>query len=49
VIRELEGEPRVSAEFARFVGAVEVDRSDPRSVIEYLVDYSRVLAGGERP
>jgi pimeloyl-ACP methyl ester carboxylesterase len=27
---------------------VEVDWSDPESVIEYLVDYSRVLAGGRR-
>jgi pimeloyl-ACP methyl ester carboxylesterase len=26
-----------------------VDRSDPGSVIEHLVDYSRVLAGGQRP
>jgi pimeloyl-ACP methyl ester carboxylesterase len=28
---------------------VEVDWSDPESVIEYLVDYWRVLAGEERP
>jgi pimeloyl-ACP methyl ester carboxylesterase len=41
--------PPPTAEFARFVGAVEVDWSDARSVIEYLVDYWRVLAGGERP
>jgi pimeloyl-ACP methyl ester carboxylesterase len=34
--------------FGRFVGAVEVDWSDALSVIEYLVDYWRVLAGGER-
>jgi pimeloyl-ACP methyl ester carboxylesterase len=26
-----------------------VDWSDPDSVIDYLVDYSRVLAGGRRP
>ena len=33
----------------RFVATAEVDWSDAESVIEYLVDYSRVLAGGERP
>ena len=43
------GLPPPSAEFARFVATVEVDWSDPESVIEYLVDYSRVLAGGQRP
>jgi pimeloyl-ACP methyl ester carboxylesterase len=41
--------PPPTAEFGRFVTAVEVDWSDPHSVIEYLVDYWRVLAGGERP
>jgi pimeloyl-ACP methyl ester carboxylesterase len=41
--------PPASAEFASFVAAVEVDWSDSESVIEYLVDYSRVLAGGQRP
>jgi pimeloyl-ACP methyl ester carboxylesterase len=35
--------------YARFVATVEVDWSDAESVIEYLVDYSRVLAGGQRP
>jgi pimeloyl-ACP methyl ester carboxylesterase len=39
--------PPPSAEFARF--AAHVDWSDRDSVIEYLVDYSRVLAGSERP
>ena len=29
--------------------SAEVDWSDAESVIEYLVDYSRVLAGGQRP
>ncbi|HZC13375.1 MAG TPA: alpha/beta fold hydrolase [Thermoleophilaceae bacterium] len=38
-----------TAEFGRFVTTVEVDWSDPESVIEYLVDYWRVLAGEERP
>ena len=28
--------------------AVEVDWSSPESVTEYLVDYSRVLAGNQR-
>jgi pimeloyl-ACP methyl ester carboxylesterase len=41
--------PPPTQEFARFVTAVEVDWLDPGSVIEYLVDYWRVLAGGERP
>jgi pimeloyl-ACP methyl ester carboxylesterase len=41
--------PPPTQEFARFVAAVEVDWLDPGSVIEYLVDYSRVLAGGARP
>ena len=40
--------PPSTAEFGRFVATVAVDWSDPESVIEYLVDYSRVLAGGER-
>ncbi len=35
--------------FGRFVASVEVDWSDPGSVIEYLVDYLRMLAGEERP
>ncbi|MGH3141937.1 MAG: alpha/beta fold hydrolase, partial [Gaiellales bacterium] len=34
--------------YARFLATAEVDWSDQESVIEYLVDYSRVLAGGER-
>jgi pimeloyl-ACP methyl ester carboxylesterase len=41
--------PPPTAEFGRFVTTVEVDWSDPESVIEYLVDYSRMLAGEERP
>jgi pimeloyl-ACP methyl ester carboxylesterase len=40
--------PPPTEEFTRFAAAVEVDWSDPESVIEYLVDYSRVLAGGQR-
>ena len=38
--------PAPTEEFSRFVRAREVDWSDPESVIEYLVAYSRVLAGG---
>jgi pimeloyl-ACP methyl ester carboxylesterase len=40
--------PPPTPEFGRFVATAEVDRSNPDSVIEYLVDYSRILAGGER-
>jgi pimeloyl-ACP methyl ester carboxylesterase len=41
--------PASSEEYMRFVGSAEADWSDSGSVIEYLVEYSRVLAGGERP
>ncbi len=41
--------PPPSEAFGRFVTSVEVDWTDPESVIRYLVDYSRVLAGGRRP
>jgi pimeloyl-ACP methyl ester carboxylesterase len=41
--------PAPTAEFGRFVTTVEVNWSDPKSVIEYLVGYWRVLAGGARP
>jgi pimeloyl-ACP methyl ester carboxylesterase len=50
--RALPGErelPPPTEEFTRFVRTAEVDWSDAESVIEYLVDYSRVLAGGRRP
>jgi len=40
--------PSPTARFTQFVSTVEVDWSDPESVIDYLVDYSRVLAGGQR-
>jgi pimeloyl-ACP methyl ester carboxylesterase len=46
VQREL---PPPTEAFGRFVSTARVDWSDADSVIEYLVDYSRVLAGGERP
>jgi pimeloyl-ACP methyl ester carboxylesterase len=41
--------PPPSDAFARFVATAEVDWSDAGSVIDYLVAYWRVLAGGERP
>jgi pimeloyl-ACP methyl ester carboxylesterase len=41
--------PPPGAELTRFMATAEVDWSDAGSVIEYLVAYSRVLAGGERP
>jgi pimeloyl-ACP methyl ester carboxylesterase len=41
--------PPSTDEFEGFVSTATVDRSDPDSVIEYLVDYSRVLAGSRRP
>ena len=43
------GLPPPTEDFGRFVATVEVDWSDAESVIEYLVGYSRVLNGGERP
>jgi pimeloyl-ACP methyl ester carboxylesterase len=41
--------PPPTAEFGRFVSTATVDWSDAESVIEYLVGYARVLAGGRRP
>ncbi|MGI5451707.1 alpha/beta fold hydrolase [Streptomyces sp. CA-249302] len=41
--------PPPSEEFMRFVSSAELDWSQTASVIDYLVDYSRVLAGGRRP
>jgi pimeloyl-ACP methyl ester carboxylesterase len=43
------GLPPPTEEFGRFLATAEVDWSDPESVVEYVVDYSRVLAGGQRP
>src|SRR5829696_2273070 len=40
------GLPPPTDEFARFVTTAEVDWSDAELVIDYLVDYLRVLAGG---
>jgi pimeloyl-ACP methyl ester carboxylesterase len=44
--RELPGS---TEELRRFLASLQVDWSDAASVIEYLVDYSRVLAGAKRP
>jgi pimeloyl-ACP methyl ester carboxylesterase len=41
--------PPPTEDFGRFLTSTEADWSDAESVIEYLVDYSRVLAGGQRP
>jgi pimeloyl-ACP methyl ester carboxylesterase len=41
--------PPPTEEFGRFVSTAKVDWSDADSMIEYLVDYARVLAGGRRP
>jgi pimeloyl-ACP methyl ester carboxylesterase len=41
--------PPPTTEFGRFASTAVVDWSDPESVVEYLVDYARVLAGGRRP
>ena len=46
VDREL---PPATERYQRFLASAEVDWSDEASVIEYLVGYARVLAGGERP
>jgi pimeloyl-ACP methyl ester carboxylesterase len=43
------GLPPPSEEFGRFVATATPDWSAPESVIGYLVDYARVLAGGLRP
>jgi pimeloyl-ACP methyl ester carboxylesterase len=50
--RALPGErelPPPSDEFGRFVSTAAADWSDTESVIDYLVGYSRMLAGGRRP
>ena len=41
--------PPPTAAFARFATAARVDWSDAESVVEYLVAYSRMLTGDERP
>jgi pimeloyl-ACP methyl ester carboxylesterase len=41
--------PPPAPEYGRFVSSESVDWSDRESVVDYLVAYGRVLAGGERP
>jgi pimeloyl-ACP methyl ester carboxylesterase len=41
--------PPPTGRYRRFVESGRVDWSDEASVVEYLVEYERVLAGGERP
>jgi pimeloyl-ACP methyl ester carboxylesterase len=41
--------PPPTDEFMRFVTTTQIDRTNAASTIEYLVAYSRMLAGGERP
>jgi pimeloyl-ACP methyl ester carboxylesterase len=41
--------PPPTGKFSRFVADADVDWSNPESVIAYLVDYSRILAGESRP
>src|SRR4051794_12459937 len=43
------GLPGPAEEFGRFVGTAEVDWTSRDSVIEYLLAYSRLLAGSQRP
>ena len=43
------GLPPPTQEFTQFVISAKVDWSDAESVIDYLVDDSRLLAGGQRP
>jgi pimeloyl-ACP methyl ester carboxylesterase len=43
------GLPPATERYQRFVTSATVDWSDERSVIENLVEYARVLAGGARP
>src|SRR3954471_18270137 len=41
--------PPPTKEFGQFVSTATVDWSNAESVVDYLVGYSRVLAGGRRP
>jgi pimeloyl-ACP methyl ester carboxylesterase len=41
--------PSVTDRYARFLARAEVDWSDVESVTAYLIDYSRTLAGAQRP
>jgi pimeloyl-ACP methyl ester carboxylesterase len=41
--------PPPTEAFSSFVTSAKVDWSDPDSAVDYLTEYSRVLAGGRRP
>jgi pimeloyl-ACP methyl ester carboxylesterase len=41
--------PPPTDEFTRFVSTVEADWTDTEALVDYLVGYQRVLAGGARP
>jgi pimeloyl-ACP methyl ester carboxylesterase len=43
------GLPSPTERYARFLATAEVNWSQAESVIEYTVDYTRMLAGGQRP
>jgi pimeloyl-ACP methyl ester carboxylesterase len=43
------GLPSATERYQQFLASARVDWSDERSVIDYLVDYARMLAGGARP
>jgi len=43
------GLPSATERYRRFLATAEVEWSDVESVTEYLVEYSRTLAGGQRP
>ena len=43
------GLPPPTEELSRFAAGAEVDWSNRDSIVDYLVGYSRVLAGGQRP
>ena len=43
------GLPSATERYQEFLASPRADWSDERSVIDYLVDYARVLAGGARP
>ena len=43
------GLPSATERYQQFVASADVDWSDESSVVEYLVGYARVLAGGARP
>jgi pimeloyl-ACP methyl ester carboxylesterase len=40
--------PSATERYTRFLATAEVDWSNSESVVEYLIDYSRMLAGGRR-